>query len=342
MSDWAFKMLPGDPYKTGAADWLDKAIGWAGGLGMYVMVDLHGAPGSQNGFDNSGQKTTTPSFTSQANIDLTLEVLGMLNTKYSTNPTVAGIAILNEPFPQKMGDKQQQLQKVEQFHKAGVAKVSGTAAIVSDAFEQPSYWDDKFSASGQQGNQPGGPTTAKTNSSSAVIIDHHDYQVFDDDLLRKSTAVSILSRTTSSPYSPGLPRIPTTSPNLPLTLSPQEHTTHATSLSFPSTHPIIIGEFSGAMTDCAKYLNGRTEGARWESKYSLSKGLNKICPPAVNDLELFRNDKTLVEETRKFVNAQVKSFGETSGWFFWNFRTEGAGEWDALFLNGLGGFFKGT
>lgn len=36
------------PYAKGAAPYLDAAINWARSLGLKVIVDLHGAPGSQN------------------------------------------------------------------------------------------------------------------------------------------------------------------------------------------------------------------------------------------------------------------------------------------------------
>lgn len=39
--------------KTGAYDHLRLAINWAQQLKLKVMLDLHGAPGSQNSFDNS-------------------------------------------------------------------------------------------------------------------------------------------------------------------------------------------------------------------------------------------------------------------------------------------------
>ena len=52
---WSVSPIDGDPYVQGAYEWLDKAIGWAGDNGLKVLIDLHGAPGSQNGFDNSGK-----------------------------------------------------------------------------------------------------------------------------------------------------------------------------------------------------------------------------------------------------------------------------------------------
>lgn len=62
----------------GQLTYLTKAIGWAGKYGLKVIVDLHGmcspirarrpaderllgGPGSQNGYDNSGQATNNPS-----------------------------------------------------------------------------------------------------------------------------------------------------------------------------------------------------------------------------------------------------------------------------------------
>ncbi len=29
---------------------------WANEIGLKILLDLHGAPGSQNGFDNSGRR----------------------------------------------------------------------------------------------------------------------------------------------------------------------------------------------------------------------------------------------------------------------------------------------
>ena len=43
----------GTPYVKGADAYLEKAIGWARNAGLKVLVDCHGSPGSQNGFDNS-------------------------------------------------------------------------------------------------------------------------------------------------------------------------------------------------------------------------------------------------------------------------------------------------
>ncbi|TKA73293.1 hypothetical protein B0A55_06063 [Friedmanniomyces simplex] len=50
---WAYNNT-GTPYITGADAYLEKAIGWARQYGIWVMVDCHGSPGSQNGAEHSG------------------------------------------------------------------------------------------------------------------------------------------------------------------------------------------------------------------------------------------------------------------------------------------------
>lgn len=57
---WAFEVGPGEPYIQGQLAYLTKAITWATNNGLKLIIDLHGAPGSQNGFDNSGHKVPTP------------------------------------------------------------------------------------------------------------------------------------------------------------------------------------------------------------------------------------------------------------------------------------------
>ena len=68
-ADWSIIPLTTDePYLVGAYDYLKIAVTWARSLNLkagrlephsrlsilsQVMIDLHGVPGSQNGFDNS-------------------------------------------------------------------------------------------------------------------------------------------------------------------------------------------------------------------------------------------------------------------------------------------------
>ena len=52
---WSFgNFNEGTTYISGAEYWLDQAIGWARTHNLKVLLDIHGHPGSQNGWDHSG------------------------------------------------------------------------------------------------------------------------------------------------------------------------------------------------------------------------------------------------------------------------------------------------
>lgn len=89
----------GEPYIQGQLQYLDMAVGWAGEYGLKVIVDLHGAPGSQNGFDNSGQRLNYPTWHTQSGaVARTNAIIKTLASKYADNPWVVPIiAPLNEP-----------------------------------------------------------------------------------------------------------------------------------------------------------------------------------------------------------------------------------------------------
>ncbi|KAJ1931630.1 hypothetical protein EC988_009725, partial [Linderina pennispora] len=53
---WALSPVYTEPYIQGQIPYLKQVLGWASNYGIEVMLDLHGAPGSQNGFDNSGRR----------------------------------------------------------------------------------------------------------------------------------------------------------------------------------------------------------------------------------------------------------------------------------------------
>lgn len=44
---WAYDVSGGEPYVQGQLPFLAKAITWAGNQGLKIVLDLHGAPGSQ-------------------------------------------------------------------------------------------------------------------------------------------------------------------------------------------------------------------------------------------------------------------------------------------------------
>lgn len=98
--DYPYHWRYGDqthPYVDGGLDVLDKAFDWAEEYGLAVLLDLHAAPGCQNGFDNGGIKDVCEWHTQQAYIDYSLTVLERLAARYQHRPALQGIEVLNEP-----------------------------------------------------------------------------------------------------------------------------------------------------------------------------------------------------------------------------------------------------
>lgn len=76
---------------------VDAAFGWAKKFGLRVLIDLHTAPGSQNGWDHSGRAGELGWHRSDTNINSTLSVLQRIAKEYGSHPYLYGVEVLNEP-----------------------------------------------------------------------------------------------------------------------------------------------------------------------------------------------------------------------------------------------------
>ncbi|CAG7823682.1 unnamed protein product, partial [Allacma fusca] len=97
---WAIEIPNGEPWVWGSWDYVMKAVGWAKKHGLQVMIDLHGAPGSQNGNDHSGHAGNTGFFNSDNNLNLATRVIGKVAQIFNSSEwrsTVSIIQLLNEP-----------------------------------------------------------------------------------------------------------------------------------------------------------------------------------------------------------------------------------------------------
>lgn len=288
---WAYDTF-GAPYVQGAAVYIDAAVDWARSLGLKIIIDLHGAPGSQNGFDNSGRRISNPGWTSGDTVKQTLQVLQTISNKYAQaqyQDVIIGIQLLNEPLIGKVnGDI------VRQFYRDGfgqVRTVSDTPVVLHDGFQNPNTWN--------------GFLTPSDNNAQNVAIDHHEYQVFDNGLIA---------------------------------MSPAQHRQQvcAAAASYTGADKwTFVGEWTGAMTDCAKYLNGFGVGARYDGTYPGSAAVGQ-CGWQNNVAQWSQQYK---DETRAYIEAQMEAFeSRTQGWVWWNFKTESAHEWDAFALIDAGVF----
>jgi endoglucanase len=78
---------------------LDRVIQWSREEGLYVIIDLHAAPGGQTGTnidDSNGYPWLFDSSQEQAHL---IAIWQRLAKHYKNNPTVIGYDVLNEPIP---------------------------------------------------------------------------------------------------------------------------------------------------------------------------------------------------------------------------------------------------
>ncbi|KAK2627455.1 hypothetical protein QTJ16_003421 [Diplocarpon rosae] len=284
---WAYSLESGEPYTQGAAPYIDAAVDWARATGLKVWIDLHGAPLSQNGFDNSGHRVSTPGWQGGNSTAQTLAVLKIITEKYAQtayHDVIVAIELLNEPLSSALN-----FDEIKQFYRDGfdqVRAVSDTPVMVHDAFVAPRTFNGFLSVS--------------DNNAQNVIVDHHEYQVFTNDLVA---------------------------------LQPWEHRqkvcNNVASYASGSDKWVVVGEWSGAMTDCAPALNGYGIGARYDGTYAGSTYVGSCADKnnIANWNETFKGDM------RGYLEAQLSAFErQTQGWVFWNFKTEAAHEWDAFAL----------
>ncbi len=94
-------------YLSNAFERIDWFLQKAGERGIYVILDMHGAPGSQNGSDHSGidggnSKAAASQFffgsNASNNQQKYYDLWYKIAQRYKDNPVVAGYDLLNEPY----------------------------------------------------------------------------------------------------------------------------------------------------------------------------------------------------------------------------------------------------
>lgn len=85
------------PFVEGGIEVLDRAFDWADEFQLKIVLDLHAAPGCQNGFDNGGIKDVCEWHTDAQFREHSLNVLERLAERYHGEPNLHAIEVLNEP-----------------------------------------------------------------------------------------------------------------------------------------------------------------------------------------------------------------------------------------------------
>lgn len=88
---------------------------------------------------------------------------------------------------------------------------------------------------------------------------------------------------------------------------------------------LIVGEWTAAQTDCAKYLNGRGIGARYDGSYTGSTKVGSCTGLTGSGSSFSSSFKTFL---RQYWEAQVQTFEKKAqGWIMWTWKAENADEW---------------
>ncbi|PPQ95225.1 hypothetical protein CVT26_014916 [Gymnopilus dilepis] len=153
------------PYTTGAWPYLLKALSWAQKYNINVILDLHGAPGSQNGYDNSGQRTSNPVWAlNPSNVSRTIDTLKFLAEEVGDQISV--LELLNEGAG-FLGSNW--ASTIRQFFGTAYGTVRSAVGndlniMIGDAFLGVDSWTNFLT----------GP------SGTGVLMDFHEYQIFSD------------------------------------------------------------------------------------------------------------------------------------------------------------------
>jgi glucan 1,3-beta-glucosidase len=149
------------PFRS-SQKYVDLAFAWAQKHGLQVLLDLHGVPGSQNGWDHSGRAGEI-NWTRPENRARTLQVLEELARRYGQLPSLRGLQVANEPrwdVP---------LDFLRAFYREAYARLrpllpERVAFVYHDGFRANS-WRELFSGDAYQN----------------CVLDTHVYQAYTDE-----------------------------------------------------------------------------------------------------------------------------------------------------------------
>lgn len=309
-SYWLVTTYDGDPYvpKVGWR-YLLRAIEWCRKHGLRVNLDLHGAPGSQNGWNHSGrqgQARWLNGTDGDTNGDRTIDIHKQLSAffaqpRYKNLVTMYGL--VNEPRMVELDPD-----RVIAWTSKAVDAIQGNnytgVLIFGDGFMGLDKWQ--------------GELQDKKN----LLLDVHQYVIFNVDqiTLNHHDKINFACGGWTKQA-----------------LRSEDKTT--------GFGPTLCGEWSQADTDCTKYLNNVGVGSRWEGTLNMistpggsasGSVLEPTCPTDNNprcSCEQANADPADYSEQYKqfltmFAEAQMHSFEQGWGWFYWTWKTENAPQWD--------------
>ena len=141
VTDGTVPRLDGPGYEL-----LDRVVSWCRSEGLYVILDMHAAPGGQTG-DNIDDSFAYPFlFESAESQELTVNLWAKIATRYRNEPAVIGYDLLNEPIAHYF-DTASLNPKLEPLYRrivSGIREVDRNQII----FLGGAQWDSNFKVFG--------------------------------------------------------------------------------------------------------------------------------------------------------------------------------------------------
>ncbi|KAI0839747.1 glycoside hydrolase family 5 protein [Hypoxylon sp. FL0890] len=302
-SYWAVQTYDDDPYVFRTSwRYLLRGIEWARKYGLRVNLDLHGLPGSQNGWNHSGRQGlvnwlngTDGDLNSQRSLDVHDRLSKFFaQDRYKNIVTFYGLA--NEPRMVSLSADAVISWTTQAYNL--VRKNGITANVVfGDGFMGLANWQGKLT------NMDG------------LVLDVHQYVIFNNDQI-------IYTHQKKVQYA-------------------CDGWTQQTEQSLDTTTgfgPTMFAEWSQADTDCAYYLTNVGWGNRWTGTYdsgnASTQALTPKCPTQNSSCSCdgANADPSTYSDAYKqflkmFAEAQMVSFEKGWGWWYWTWDTESAPQW---------------
>ncbi len=123
---------------------LDDLIAWSKTNGVYVIIDMHGAPGGQTGQNIDDSANDLPElFMEPKYQDQLVALWKVIASRYKDEPAVAGYDLLNEPLPERTGAAKKfkaQLEPLYQRITKAIREVDGRHMIIVEGANWANDW----------------------------------------------------------------------------------------------------------------------------------------------------------------------------------------------------------
>ena len=324
---------------------LDNAVAWADQHGLQLILDLHGVAHSQNGMDHSGTSTHAPyreawkrplldgrEWLQPASLNITRGVLRRVAARYAASRSVVRIGMVNEPMAMARdwcgSNCPLHLQEVAEYFDGTWKELEQ----IVPARVQPVL------DVGLGGTPSGWAGVAIAERLRGGVMDTHVYQAW-------------------TPF--GIELIPQV---MHLRMAACDGQAQLRAYA-RDVLPVMVGEWSTAVTDCATWLNGLGQASGADATGVHAKCSRVPCPTRFNNLTRGASETGGPDADgncptgyavdsgaprgpleahvfyKRMTEYMLYAYETSAGWTFWNFDNEiGDPRWSFFRAQELGWF----